>query len=44
MDAADSIPEEFWEGMDAIERAPTLWYMALGASMLSGLILWVMSY
>lgn len=41
MDAADSIPPEMWEGVDAMERSPTLWYMAIGATMLAGLIIWV---
>ncbi|KAI5356811.1 Putative glycosyltransferase 2, nucleotide-diphospho-sugar transferase [Septoria linicola] len=41
MDSADSIPEEMWDGMDVIERSPTLWYMAIGATLLSGLIVWL---
>ncbi|EME85150.1 glycosyltransferase family 2 protein [Pseudocercospora fijiensis CIRAD86] len=31
MDSADSIPEEWWEGMEMISRTPYLAYLALGA-------------
>ncbi|KAM3416226.1 hypothetical protein BST61_g7832 [Cercospora zeina] len=44
MDSADSIPEEVWDGMEVIaEQSAAVWWIAIGATLISGFVLWLYS-